>query len=38
MAAGSASNNSGRYKGGVSQVKKADKALQKALKALGQSS
>jgi hypothetical protein len=38
VAAGSASNNSGRYKGGVNQVKAADKALQQALKALGQSS
>jgi hypothetical protein len=38
MAAGSASNNSAKYKGGQSEVKKADKALQKALKALDQSS
>jgi hypothetical protein len=38
MAAGAAGNNSAKYKGGQSQVKKADQALQKALKALGQSS
>ncbi|MEA2409903.1 MAG: serine/threonine kinase PknH [Thermoleophilaceae bacterium] len=38
VAAGAAANKSGRYKGGVAQVKGADKALQKALKALGQSS
>jgi hypothetical protein len=38
MAAGSASNNSSKYKGGQSQVKKADKLLQKSLKALDQSS
>jgi hypothetical protein len=38
MAAGSAGNNSSRYKGGQSQVKKADKLLQKSLKALDQSS
>src|SRR4051794_15315220 len=38
MAAGSASNNSSKYKGGQAEVKKADKALQKALKALDQSS
>src|SRR4051794_38278672 len=38
MAAGSSSNNSSKYKAGQSQVKNADKALQKALKALDQSS
>src|SRR4051794_13378704 len=38
MANGAASNNSSKYKGGQSEVKKADKALQKALAALDQSS
>src|SRR3954447_11319695 len=38
MANGAASNNSSKYKGGQSEVKKADKALQQALKALDQSS
>src|SRR4051794_22033811 len=38
MANGAAENNSSKYKGGQSEVKKADKALQKALKALDQSS
>jgi hypothetical protein len=38
MASGAAGNNSGRYKSGASEVKKADKALQQALKALSQSS
>jgi hypothetical protein len=38
MAAGAGGNNSAKYKGGQSEVKKADQALQKALKALGQSS
>jgi hypothetical protein len=38
MASGAASNNSSKYKGGQSEVKKADKALQQALKALDQSS
>ncbi|MEA2441485.1 MAG: serine/threonine kinase PknH [Thermoleophilaceae bacterium] len=38
MASGAASNKSGRYKAGAGEVKRADKALQQALKALGQSS
>jgi hypothetical protein len=37
MAAGAANNNAGRYQTGVATVKKADAALQKALKALSQS-
>jgi hypothetical protein len=37
MAAGAAGNDSGKYRTGVSQVKKADAALQSALKALSQS-
>src|SRR4051794_16670611 len=38
MAAGAAGNDAGRYKSGQNAVKKADAALQKALKALNQSS
>jgi hypothetical protein len=38
MAAGSAGNSPSKYKGGQSEVKKGDTALQKALKALDQSS
>ena len=37
MAAGAAGNDSGKYKSGSAQVKKADAALQKALKDLSQS-
>jgi hypothetical protein len=38
MAAGAAGNDPGRYKSGQNAVKKADAALQKALKALNQTS
>ena len=38
MASAVSSNNPGRYKSGETAVKKADAALQKALKALSQSS
>jgi hypothetical protein len=37
MASGAAGNNAGRYRSGAANVKKADAALQKALKSLGQS-
>jgi hypothetical protein len=37
IASGAAGDNAGRYKSGATAVKKADRALQKALKSLGQS-
>ena len=37
MASGAAGDNEGRYKSGAAAVKKADAALKKALKSLGQS-